>query len=298
MGRTYSNHTKGDYIFDIVNTTLLILVLLIVLYPLIFVVSASFSDPLEILDGKVWLLPKGFTLEGYKRVFSNNDIMTGYKNTIIYTLLGTFVNLVMTIAGAYPLSRKDFYGRNIIMLLFTFTMFFSGGLIPTYLIIRKLNMVNKIWVLVLPGAVSMYNLIITKTFFQSTIPLELQEAAVIDGCSNIKILLKIVLPLSIPIIAVMTIFYGVAHWNAFFDALIYITDRKKFPLQLILREILIQNQMDEMMNSDIENLAQQMMMAEVIKYAVVIVASVPVLMLYPFLQKYFVKGVMIGAIKG
>jgi len=244
------------------------------------------------------LLPKGLTVEGYKRVFSNKEIITGYKNTILYTLVGTLVNLAMTIAGAYPLSRKDFYGRNLIMVIFTFTMFFSGGLIPTYLVIQRLKLINNFWVMILPGAVAMYNLIITRTFFQSTIPAELQEAALIDGCTNIGILLKIVLPLSIPIIAVMAIFYGVGHWNAFFNALIYLTDREKFPLQLILREILIQNQMDAMMNTDFEDLARQQILAESIKYAVVIVASVPVLLLYPLLQKYFVRGVMIGALKG
>lgn len=290
--------SKGDLVFDIMNNIMLIIIMIITLYPLIFVVSASFSEPLNILEGKVWLLPKGLTLEGYKRVFANSDIMMGYKNTIFYTLIGTIVNIVMTIAGAYPLSRKDFLGRNNIMIFLTFTMFFNGGLIPTYLVIQNLNLINNFWVMILPGAVSMYNLIITKTFFQTTIPVELQEAAVIDGCSNIKILFKIVLPLSIPIIAVMGIFYGVAHWNAFFNALIYLTDRDKFPLQLIIREILIQNNMDDMMMVGAEDLARQQLLAESIKYAVVVVASVPVLMLYPILQKYFVKGIMIGAIKG
>ena len=289
--------SKGDLVFDIINITLLVLIIIITVYPLIFVVSASLSDPLSVLGGEVWLFPKGVTLDGYKRVFANGDIMMGYKNTILYTFIGTVVNIIMTIAGAYSLSRKDFYGRNIIMMFLTFTMFFSGGLIPTYMIIQKLNLINSFWVMILPGAVSMYNLIITRTFFQTTIPNELQEAAVIDGCSNIKILLKIVLPLSVPIIAVMAIFYGVSHWNAFFDALIYLTTRKKFPLQLILREILIQDQMDAMM-TDTEDLARQQLMAESIKYAVVVVASDPVLMLYPMLQRYFIKGVMIGAIKG
>jgi len=291
-------YTKSDRAFDIINVSLLIIVLIITLYPLIFVVSASFSDPLKVLNGEVWLLPKGFNVEGYKRVFANKDIIIGYKNSILYTFIGTLVNLIMTIAAAYPLSRKDFYGRNFITIMFTFTMFFSGGMIPTYLVIQKLNLINNFWVMILPGAVSMYNVIITRTFFQSTIPYELQEAALIDGCRNMGILVRIVLPLSIPIIAVMAIFYGVAHWNSYFSALIYISDRQKYPLQLILREILIQNQTSEMMDIDMENIAQQQILAESIKYAVVIVASVPVLILYPLLQKYFVKGVMIGAIKG
>jgi len=289
--------SKGDLVFDIIICIMLIIILGITIYPLLFVVSASLSDPLSVLEGEIWLFPRELTLDGYKRVFTYDDIMMGYKNTILYTLIGTAINILMTIAGAYPLSRKDFYGRNTIMMFLTFTMFFNGGLIPTYLVIQKLNLINNFWVMILPGAVSMYNLIIMRTFFQTTIPLELQEAAVIDGCSNIKILVKIVIPLSIPVIAVMAIFYGVAHWNAFFDALIYMTDRQKFPLQLILREILIQNQMDEMM-TDTEDIARQQLLAESVKYAVVVVASVPVLILYPILQRYFIKGVMIGAIKG
>lgn len=193
MAISQSKHFKSDIVFDAINVSMLIIVLVITLYPLVFVLSASISDPLKILNGEVWLLPKGLTVEGYKRVFSNKEIITGYKNTILYTLVGTLVNLAMTIAGAYPLSRKDFYGRNLIMVIFTFTMFFSGGLIPTYLVIQRLKLINNFWVMILPGAVAMYNLIITRTFFQSTIPAELQEAALIDGCTNIGILLKIVL---------------------------------------------------------------------------------------------------------
>lgn len=291
-------YSKSDMVFDTINVLLLIIVLIVTLYPLIFVVSASFSDPLKVLNGEVWLIPKGLNVEGYKRVFANKEIITGYKNTILYALVGTLVNIAMTVAGAYPLSRKDLYGRNFIMILFTFTMFFSGGMIPTYIVIQRLKLINNFWVMILPGAVSMYNMIITRTYFQNSIPNELQEAALIDGCRNIGILLRIVLPLSIPIIAVMAIFYGVGHWNSFFNALIYLSDREKFPLQLILREILIQNQTADMMEIDMENIAQQQILAESIKYAVVIVASVPVLVLYPILQRYFVKGVMIGAIKG
>lgn len=290
--------SMGDKIFDVINIILLVFILIVIAYPLLFVVSASFSEPRLVLQGKIRLLPKDMTLVAYSRVFANEDIVMGYKNTFIYTIVGTLVNLIMTIAGAYPLSRKDFYGRNLIMGLFTFTMFFSGGLIPTYLVIKRLNLINNFWVMILPGAVSVYNMIIMRTFFQSTIPTEIEEAAAIDGSSNIQTLIKIVLPLSIPIISVMVIFYGVGHWNAYFNALIYMSDRSKFSLQLILREILIQNQVDDMMDLDLESLAQQQLMAETLKYAVAIVASVPVLMLYPILQKHFVKGVMIGAVKG
>lgn len=298
MSLIVSRKTTADVIFDIVNYVLHLVVLMIVLYPLIFVVSASFSDPMHVLQGKVWLLPKGFNVDAYMRVFQNSDIMMGYKNTIMYTLVGTAFNLVMTIAGAYPLSRKDLKGRNIVMAFITFTMFFNGGLVPTYLVIKSIGLYNNFWVMIIPGAVSVWNLIIMRTFFQNSIPYELQESAFIDGCSNTRILFSIILPLSAPIIAVTVLFYGVAHWNAFFTALIYFTSRKRYPLQLILREILLQSQMQEMMHGDSENMAQQLMLAESIKYAVIIVSSIPVLLLYPFLQRYFVNGIMIGAIKG
>lgn len=291
-----ARQTKQDVIFELIINVLIVIIILIVLYPLIFVVSASLSNPMKIMQGEVWLLPKEFTLSSYEKVFRDPSILTGYRNTILYTVVGTAINLVMTIMGAYPLSRKDLYGRGLITAIFTFTMFFSGGLIPTYLLIKNLGMLNTFWVMVIPNAVAMYNMIIMRTFFQNTIPVELLEAASIDGCSNLRFLLKIVLPLSTPIIAVMVLFYGVGHWNAFFNALIYLTDEKKYPLQLILREILLQSQVQEM--TDMENYQEQLMQAEGIKYAVIIVSSLPVLMLYPFLQRYFVKGVMIGAIKG
>lgn len=291
------NQTFGDKIFGAINNTLLFILLLLVLYPLIFVVSASISNPLLVANGDLWLFPKELTLIGYQKVFQNRDILTGYLNTIMYTTVGTLINLFLTTLGAYPLSRRDFYGKNVIMFFLVFTMFFSGGLIPTYLVIKNLNMLNTFWALVIPNAVAVFNLIIMRSFFQSNIPREIEEAAEIDGCSDFQILRRIVLPLSTPIIAVMILFYSVGHWNAYFDALIYLTDREKFPLQLILREILIQNSMDEMTGSG-ESMAQQVMYAQSIKYAVVIVANLPVLLLYPFLQKYFVQGIMVGAVKG
>lgn len=295
MGKV--KQSKVDTIFDIVNIILLSIVLIIVLYPLIFVVSASFSDTMLVMQGKVWLFPKGFNLEAYRAVFRDKNILVGYRNTALYAIVGTAVNIILTIAAAYPLSRKDFAGRNVITVFFAFTMFFSGGLIPNYLLIKNLGLYNNFWVMILPGAVGVWNMTIMRTFFQNTIPYELQEAAVIDGCSNIGILTRVILPLSAPIIAVMVIFYGVGHWNAFFRALIYLKDHNKFPLQLILREILIQNNMSDMMESG-DSIVKQQLLAEGIKYAVIIVSSLPVLMLYPFLQRYFVKGVMVGAIKG
>lgn len=290
--------TFGDKLFGFAVHALLALVLLAVLYPLLFVLSASISDPAKVVGGEVWLWPKELTFRGYEKVFQNNDILQGYANTILYTVIGTCVNVVMTILAAYPLSRKDLVGRGLVTALFVFTMFFSGGLIPTYLLVKKLGMVNTMWALIIPNAVAVWNIIIMRTFFQQSIPTEVQESAQIDGCSNAQILLRIVLPLSLPILAVMTLFYSVAHWNSFFSALIYLTDRSKYPLQLILREILIQSNMKDMVQTSEESLAKSIMEAESIKYAVVIVANLPILLLYPFLQRYFVKGLVIGAVKG
>jgi putative aldouronate transport system permease protein len=290
--------TRGDRIFNVINYTILILVTIIVMYPLVFVLSASFSDPQAVLRGEMLLWPKGVNLNSYVKIFQNKDIISGFTNTLVYTSLGTLINLTMTILAAYPLSRKDFVGRNAIMALLVFTMFFSGGLIPTYLLIKNLGMLNTLWVMIIPNAVSIWNIIIMRTFFQQSIPGELQEAATIDGCSNIKILTRIILPLSMPIIAVTILFYAVGHWNAFFNALLYLSDKDKFPLQLILREILIQGQTNDMVKMSTESAIKQQREVEGIKYAVLVVANIPVLALYPFLQRYFVKGVMIGAIKG
>lgn len=292
------DNSRGDRVFDAINTLLLVLITVIVLYPLVFVLSASISDPSVVARGQLWLLPKGINFVGYERVFQNKEILTGYMNTIVYTLIGTVINLVLTICAAYPLSRPDFRGRNVITAIIVFTIFFSGGLIPTYLLVKNLGMLNSIWALLIPNAISVYNVIIMRTFFQSSIPQEIQEAASIDGCNNFRILLRVVLPLSMPIIAVMVLFYAVGHWNAFFNALIYLSDRDKYPLQLILREILIQGQMAAMIDMADDSLAKKLMEVEVIKYAVVVIANLPVLLLYPLLQKYFVKGVMIGALKG
>jgi len=291
----------GDRVFGIAVHACLVLVLLLILYPLLFVVSASVSNPALVVQGKIWLLPSELTFVGYQKVFHNHEILSGYMNTILYTVLGTAINLVMTVMAAYPLSLKDFAGRHIITAFITFTMFFGGGLIPTYLLIKDLHMINTVWAMVIPGAVSVWNIIIMRTFFQNGIPSELHESASIDGCGNLLTLWKIILPLSMPIIAVMILFYSVGHWNSYFNALIYLSDRDKYPLQLLLREILIKGEMDGMLQAGgglmTEN-ADQMLESESIKYAIVIVANLPILMLYPFLQKFFVKGVMIGAIKG
>ena len=296
MGKV--RRATGDLVFDLINTSLLGVLLIVVLYPLLYVVCASLSDPESVLQGSMWLLPKGFTLDAYKRVFENNDILIGYRNTVLYTLVGTAVNLIMTICAAYPLSRKDFYGRNAMTVFIAFTMFFNAGLIPNYIVITGLGLRNSFWVMIIPGAVTVMNLIIMRTFFQNSIPEELYEAAFMDGCTNIQALFRIVLPLSRPVIAVMVLFYGVMHWNAFFNALIYLTDRSKYPLQLILREILIQNRISDMIDASSESIYRQQLLYETLKYAVIIVSSLPVLAIYPVLQRHFVKGVMVGAIKG
>jgi len=288
--------TRGDHVFDVVNYFILSLVTILVLYPLVFVLSASFSSPAAVIEGQVWLLPKQVNVQSYIRVFQDDGIMRGYINTLIYTCAGTAVNMLLTIGAAYPLSRKDFVGRHMLTMIFAFTMFFSGGLIPTYLLVKNLGLLNSIWAIILPSAVSMWNIIIMRTFFQG-IPVELQESAQIDGCTNLRMLWSIILPLSMPVIAVMLLFYGIGHWNSFFNALIYLSDSQKYPLQLILRQILLQNQMGSMVSGS-ETSVDQLMLTEGLKYAVIIVSSLPVLLLYPFLQRYFVKGVMIGAIKG
>lgn len=286
-----------DKVFVVLNYTLLGIIACLMIYPLIYVLSASFSNPARTILGDVWLFPKEMTVDLYVKVFQNEKILIGYRNTIIYTVFGTFINLLFSMMIAYPLSRKDFYGRNVITVFIMITMFFSGGMIPTYLLVKDLGMLDTIWAIVLPGAVSVYNVIIMRTFFQS-IPNELQEAASIDGCGNIAFLMKIVMPLSMPIIAVMTLFYGVGHWNAYFDSLIYLNDESKFPLQLFLRQMLIQEDMSGMSSASDSAISEHLMQIEGLKYAVVIVASLPMLVLYPFLQKYFVKGVMIGSLKG
>jgi putative aldouronate transport system permease protein len=283
--------------FNIAVYIFAIIILSIVLYPLIFVLSASFSDPVRVIEGKVWLWPSGFTLEPYKMVFSNESIWISYKNTILYTVVGTSINVFITIIAAYPLSRKDLPGRDILMFFIAFTMFFNGGLIPSYLLVKDLNMINTLWAMVIPNAIATYNLIVMRTFFQG-IPTEIQESAWMDGCSNIRLLFSIIIPLSKPIIAVMLLFYGVMHWNAYFNALIYLRDRELLPLQLILREILILNQSGDDMGMGDVGMAEKVLMAESIKYSAIVISSLPMLLLYPFLQKYFVKGVMIGSIKG
>lgn len=292
----------SDRIFYGINYTLLSIVLFVYLYPMIYIVSCSFSSAQAVVSGEVWLWPVRPTLMGYEKIFMNQDIMTGYANSVFYTVAGTALAVALTMIAAYPLSRKDFGLSGPIMLIFTFTMFFSGGLIPTYLLMSALGLVNTRTVMIVPGALSVYNVILTRTFIRSSIPAELHEAGQIDGCLDFMYFRTVVLPLSKAIIAVIALFYAVGYWNSYFGALIYLHDRAKYPLQLILREILIQNRMNALEvasgNLTPEEIAARQSLYELLKYSLIIVASVPVLCIYPFVQRYFVKGVMIGAIKG
>lgn len=292
--------TKADRVFDTCNFLLLLIIGLIVLYPLYFVIIASISDPNAVNNGRVVFFPQGVTLMGYSRLFQDKTIWTGYRNTLMYTLAGTTLDVFVTICAAYALSRKDLVGRNILMKYFIFTMYFSGGLIPLYVQVNNMGLYNTPWVLIILGAVSVYNLIIARTFFESTIPLELLEAAKLDGCSDFRFFGSIAVPLSTSIIAVLVVYYGVGHWNQYFNALIFISKQKYYPLQVILREILIQSRQTESVVSegDIAEMMEKNKYAELIKFGVIVVSSLPVMILYPFAQKFFVKGVMLGAVKG
>lgn len=297
MREKMKNGLRSDLAFDIIVNLLGLCIVFIVLIPLIFVLAASFSDPDLVIKGKVLLLPKGFTTKAYTMVFENEDIWRGFRNSCLYTITGTLISVILTILAAYPLSRKELPGRNLFMMLILFTMYFSGGMIPTYLLVKDLGMYNTVWSLLIPAAISTYNLIVAKTFFENSIPGELYESARLDGCGNIAMLYRIVLPLSKAILAVLVLYYAVGIWNAYFDALIYVRDTSLHPLQIVLRNILLLGQTEQMGTNDV-GMADKIKMAEAVKYSAIVVSSIPMLLIYPFVQKYFVKGVMIGAVKG
>lgn len=298
-------HSRSDRIFDMINMALLTLMMVVILYPLYFIVIASISSPAAVNSGQVLLFPRGATLEGYKYVLKDNSIWKGYANTIILTITGTLVNMFLTVTCAYALSKSHLPFIKFIMFAMTFTMFFSGGIIPTYLLVSGMGMRDTIWSLILPTAVSVYNVILMRTYFMNSVPDEIIQAAKIDGCSEIKALTAVVLPLSKPILVTIALFYGVGHWNQFFQALIYISDKDRFPLQLVLRNMLLMgnNAMTSMLSGGMsgENakyMAELMKQIEILKYAVIIVSVLPVLIVYPFLQKFFMKGIMMGSLKG
>ncbi len=278
---------KEERLFDGMIYIVLFLVLALMVYPLIYVVSCSFSDPLLVLRGEIRLLPRGFHLDSYAAVLKENKLLRGYMNTILYTVAGTLINILLTTTGAYALSCENLRGRKMITRFIIFTMLFSGGLIPTYIVVSNLNLLNTMWSIVLPNAVSVTNFIIMKSSFENGIPKDLKEAARVEGCSNIGVFTKIVVPLSKSIIAVMVIFYSVGHWNEYFNALLYITDKAKQPLQVILRDILISNELTEMMgNVNQLNSETRAMIAEGMKYSTIVLSSLPMILLYPFFQKY------------
>ena len=291
------NIPREDRTFYRSVNIILAILCLIVLYPLIYIVSSSFSSPKSVLAGEVILFPVDLSLEGYKAVFSNKNIGIGYRNTLLYTVVGTFVNVAMTMVCAYPLASRDLPHKGKIMFLFTFTMFFSGGMIPGYLLMKDLHLLDNPIVMVLPGLIGVYNMILARTFIQN-IPYDLYEAAEVDGCGDTRYFFTMIVPLSKAIMAVLALYYAVGHWNSYFNAFLYLNKREYYPLSLFLREILVSNQMTEAMDIDPEMLERKQGLADVLKYALIVVSTVPILCVYPFIQKYFVKGVMIGSLKG
>ena len=292
-------YVGGDKAFMVADYILLGIFSLLVIYPIVYVISNSFSDPEQIMAGKVWLLPVKPTLEGYAATFQYQRIWSGFGNSIIYAVGGTALGLVMSMMAAYPLARKDLDGRNILMFVFTLTMWFTGGMIPTYLQVRNLGLLDKRWALILPAAMSVYNMIIMRTYILNTIPDELLESTRLDGCDDFRYLFHIVIPLSKPVIAVIALYYAVWHWNSYFYAFLYLSDRNQFPLQLILREIIQLNQAEDMLNnSNLADVENRLYMSELLKYTSIVVSTLPAIIIYPFVQRFFIKGIMIGAIKG
>lgn len=294
---TRIRESLGDRVFMFAVYAFLTVVLLIVLYPLVYVVSSSFSSPLAVSSGRVWLWPVDFSLRGYEVAFSNPQIVTGYANSLYYTIFGTLISVTLTVLLAYPLSRRTLFGRDAIMIFVVFTMIFYGGLIPTYLVVKNLGMLNTRWALLIPQAVAAWQVIIARTFFQVNIPEELAEAAELDGCSDLRFLWSVVLPLSKPILAVLVLMYAVGQWNAYFDALLYLKSVDLYPLQLVLRSILILNTFTSG-SMEASAMIERRQLADLLKYSLIVVGSLPVLLIYPFAQRYFVRGMLIGSVKG
>ena len=288
----------SDVIFNVIIGALITSIILIIVYPLYFIVIASFSEPSAILNGEVFLLPKGITFEGYERIFSDPGILRGFGNSLLYTTIATTISVSLILTGGYALSRPDLYGRKFFTMLFVITMFFDGGLVARYLVVKDLGMLNTMWAVVLPGAIGVWNLIIARSFFENNIPSELREAAQLDGSDDFRFFFQVVLPLSKPLIALMIMIHFVANWNAFFDALIYLDDESKYPLQLVLRNILIQSEVTSAGGTGaIDSYAAAQRLGELMKYGMIVISSAPLLIALPFMQKYFTKGAMLGAVK-
>lgn len=298
MKTKFRHMSIGDRIFIAFVYFILSLILVVVAYPLIYVVSASFSDPQAVISGEVFLFPVRPTLRGYEAVFQNKKILSGFLNSFFYLIVGTSLNLVMTMLCAYPLSRKEFRARGFFSLFFVFTMYFSGGMIPSYILVNKLQLLNTRWAIIIPSAMSTYNMIICRTYIINSIPDELYEASQMDGCTPFRYMLSVVVPLSKPIMAVLTLYYGVARWNDYFSAMLYLYKEKLQPLTMVMREILIMGKVDMTQISDVTALAKLQGLSELLKFSTIVVASVPVMILYPLIEKHLVKGVMIGSVKG
>ncbi|NOU70261.1 ABC transporter permease subunit [Paenibacillus sp. LMG 31458] len=294
--KTTIRESVGDKLFLISIYVILSLLLVIVLYPLIYIFSSSFSSPSAVTSGRVWLWPVEFSLKGYATLIENPKIVTGYANSLFYTAAGTIISVMLTIMIAYPLSRKTLFGRNMLMMLITFTLLFSGGLIPTYLVVKQMGLIDTRWALLIPNAIWVWQVIIARTFFQSSIPDELIDSSEIDGCSDLRFMWSVVVPLSKPIIAVLFLMYAVGQWNSYFDALIYLKTANLFPLQLILRSIIILNNSSNA--TDALKQVERQQLAELLKYSLIVVATLPVLVIYPFVQRYFVQGMLVGSVKG
>jgi putative aldouronate transport system permease protein len=294
--KTTIRESVGDKLFLISIYVILSLLLVIVLYPLIYIFSSSFSSPSAVTSGRVWLWPVEFSIKGYATLIENPKIVTGYANSLFYTAAGTIISVMLTIMIAYPLSRKTLFGRNLLMMLITFTLLFSGGLIPTYLVVKQMGLIDTRWALLIPNAIWVWQVIIARTFFQSSIPDELIDSSEIDGCSDLRFMWSVVVPLSKPIIAVLFLMYAVGQWNSYFDALIYLKTANLFPLQLILRSIIILNNSSNA--TDALKQVERQQLAELLKYSLIVVATLPVLIIYPFVQRYFVQGMLVGSVKG
>lgn len=296
---TAIRETRSDKIYGVFSHIIILLVMVILVYPIWAVVVASFSDPTELYKSSFHFWPETVTLDSYKLVFRDDSFLTGIWNSVKYTAVGTFINVILNICAAYPLSKRNFKGQSLLMKLFTFTMFFSGGIVPTYILINKMHLIDSFWVMILPSAIGTFNVILMRTYFQTNIPQELEDAASVDGCTNFKFLIRIALPLSIPIIVVVALYYGVGHWNDYFTAMMYLTKRQLYPLQLVLREILLENEAGKMLNVATDAAYAERMMSRMgLKYAVIVISTIPILVIYPFVQKFFSKGVMVGAVKG
>ena len=293
----FKHQTRADKVILTTNGIILAFIVFAILIPLIYVIMASFTNPATLLNSGITLNPSKWTLQGYSRVFKDGSLLIGFRNSLFYSTAFSLISVTITLFAAYPLSRKDFVGRKLMMALFIITMFFGGGLIPTYLLVKNLNMLDTIWAILLPGAVNVWNIILARAYFQG-IPDELREAAIVDGTSEIQFFFKILLPLSKPIIAVLVLYQFVAQWNSYFDAMIYLKSENLQPLQIVLRSILVQMQPRPGMIQDAQNTAQLQQIAEMVKYSSIVISSLPLIIIYPFFQKYFEKGVMVGSIKG